>query len=234
WQIITGITANRLMNNPYQDFEKNTLFNGNLFNVGYYGGGALLVGFVKWLIEKSINEGVEVLYFLARDGKIIKEVYDCISPLYLNAPKSEYLLCSRRSVNLSKIKNEDDIYDLATVDFANNVKIGSILENRFGLRFDQVDHALLLKNQMTWETKILAEDKNKLINLVMDLKKQIFENAKKEREYYLEYLDHKGFLNSNKNIAIVDIGYAGTMQESLSSLINKKINGYYLITFRKA
>lgn len=234
WKVITGIIANRLMDNPYQDFMENTLFNGSLFNVGYYGGGPLLVGFVKWLIEKSINDGIEVLYFLARDGKIIKEVYDYISPLYPDAPISEYLLCSRRSVNLAKIKNVDDIYDLATVDFTNNIKVGSILENRFGLRHNQVDNASLLKNGMTWETKILAEEKDKLISLVLDLKIEIFENAKKERENYLEYLDNKGLLNSTKNVAIVDIGYAGTMQESLSSIIDKKINGYYLITFRKA
>jgi hypothetical protein len=57
--------------------------------------------------------------------------------------------------------------------------------------------------------------------------------AEEQRILYLEYLKEQN-LFSNKKKAVVDIGYAGTMQEGLYKITNEKIAGYYLITFQKA
>ena len=230
---LLSIQANKFKSNPYQPERKGSWFGGDRANFGYLAFGPLLLGFSKWIIESAINDGYKEVYFLARDGKIVKETYDVISKAYPLAPPSKYLLCSRRAVNLAKVKNFDDILDLLNVDFA-KCKLGFLLENRFGLRSDQVGSDILNKNGFNWMSTVVMEDRERITYLLNDIRDIIFSVAKYERENYLGYLNEQGFINKDKKL-IVDIGYAGTMQESLSSLSNKtNINGLYLITFRNA
>ena len=48
----------------------------------------------------------------------------------------------------------------------------------------------------------------------------------KERNNYLKYCKKN---IKGKNVAVVDLGYSGTIQYYLIKLLNKKINGYYFI-----
>ncbi|WP_026879011.1 HAD-IA family hydrolase [Ignatzschineria larvae DSM 13226] len=234
WRIILSIWAQKVHDNPKKIYRRGTVFNGSTWELGYMGLGILLLGYSKWLIENSIRDGIDVLYFLARDGKIMKQAYDLLTPLYPDAPKSVYMLCSRRSINLSKVKNYSDILDLLYVDFAHNVTLGHLLENRFGLNYEDIDEEYLREQGLSWRTKLTKEDLPRLRNLMGHLEHKVLDVARVEREAYLEYLANIGLLDSDKNIAVVDIGYAGTMQQSLYQLTNIKISGYYLITFRKA
>ncbi|MGE7990778.1 hypothetical protein ACQKPE_06965 [Pseudomonas sp. NPDC089554] len=70
---------------------------------------------------------------------------------------------------------------------------------------------------------------------VIEMLPVILNTAERERSNYLSYLKQVGLLDEG-NVSIVDIGYAGTMQESLYKLTEKQklLGGYYLITFRQA
>lgn len=240
WRCILSVIGQRLNDNSYLPYRKGTLFGGDPWRLGFYGFGPLLLGFVKWLIENAIAHRVDTLYFLSRDGKIMKDAYDTISHLYPSAPKSVYLLCSRRAVNIAKIKNFEDILDLLYVDFAHNMTLGNLLQDRFGIKYDDIDHSILDKHGFSWsgnnKSRISKKDLPRLRLLFEDLQDIILKISKNERESYLSYLEEVDIFNPDKNNAIVDIGYAGTMQESLFLLSNKskKLSGYYLITFRKA
>lgn len=234
WKMILAIIAQRLHDNPVKTYRKGTVFNGDQWQLGYVGLGVLLLGYTKWLIESAIRDGIEVLYFLARDGKIMKEAYDIVSKSYANAPKSVYMLCSRRSINLAKVKNLADIKDLLYVDFAHRVSLGHLLENRFGLTHAQVSNDILQKYGFTWSSRVTKDDLPRLDQLVTSIADEIITVATTERVDYLEYLDQIEIFKPNLKVAIVDIGYAGTMQESLYQISGKNISGYYLITFRKA
>lgn len=235
WSMILAIVGNKLHDNPYLPHRNNTLFGGSPIKLGYYGFGPLLLGYTKWLIESSINDGIEKLYFLSRDGKIMKAAYDVVSKLYPNAPKSEYLLCSRRAVNLAKVENISDILDLLHVDFAHRVSLSHLLKYRFGQNIESIPAEIMREHGYSAESKLTASDVPKLQNLFVDIQDILLLSASKEKDNYLEYLHNSKIFNSDKN-SIVDIGYAGTMQESLYKLSGSKIKigGYYLITFRQA
>ncbi|HFL9510311.1 TPA: hypothetical protein ACG5Y9_005350, partial [Escherichia coli] len=85
WKILLSIAGNNLHDNPYLPFRKGTIFGGSPLKLGYYGLGPLLLGYAKWLVESAIKDKVERLYFLSRDGKIMKQAYDIIAKLYHNA-----------------------------------------------------------------------------------------------------------------------------------------------------
>ncbi|AUV32489.1 hypothetical protein C2U48_18300 [Escherichia coli] len=235
WRILLAIAGNSLHDNPYLPFRKNTLFGASPVKLGYYGFGFLLLGFTKWLVEVSIKDKIERLYFLSRDGKIMKEAYDIVSKLYPNAPTSHYLYCSRRAVNLAKVKTVDDIIDLANVDYANNVQLSLLLKNRFNIEISEIPTEVLAKHSLTLDSRLKSNDPSKLQSLLIDIQDVIIDLSATERRNYLEYLNAEGLFSEGK-VSIVDIGYAGTMQQSLFQLSERKkaIGGYYLITFRQA
>lgn len=235
WSIILSIIANKTHDNPYLPHRKGTLFGGTAVKLGHYGFGPLLLGYTKWLIEKSIEDNVEHLYFLSRDGKIMKEAYDALSCLYPEAPQSHYLLCSRRAVNIAKVSGIEDIIDLLNVDFANNTKLSHLTKHRFGVDISELPQQIIRKHGFEHDSKLTAKDIPALEGLFYELKEVFLTSAKNERENYLAYIESMKLFHDGKR-AIVDIGYAGTMQESLYQLSQRKkvIGGYYLITFRTA
>lgn len=231
---ILAILGNYYYDNAYLPLRKNTIFNGNIENLGFMGFGPLLFGYVKWLCEQGIRKGISDFYFLARDGKIMKEAYDIVSKCYRHSPKSHYMLCSRRSVNLCKIKDFSGINDLLHVEFASNIRLDALIKNRFGINPSEVQEEIFKKHNFSNDSRICNADVENLVPLFKDIQCLILNEADKERTAYLQYLNSIGFVSNNKKIGIVDIGYAGTMQQSLYQITNIKTSGFYLITFRKA
>lgn len=234
WKMILAVTGNRFHDNPYLPHRRGTLFCGDPWRLGYYGQGPMLLGYTKWLMEKAIRDGVKRLYFLSRDGLIMKEAYDRIAQNYPNAPTSHYLLCSRRAVNLAKVRDEHDIMDLLHVDYARTT-IQHLLSSRFGVYPANIPPEILSKHNLALDTVVTNKHQEMLKPLFRDLLPLIVSAASKERANYLEYLEGTGLLDTGE-VALVDIGYAGTMQESLYLLTDRQklFGGYYLMTFRQA
>lgn len=233
-QMLIAIVGNTLHDNPYLPSRRGTLFSGDAWRLGYYGFGMFLLGYAKWVMEQAIRDKMDRLYFLSRDGLIMKKAYDLLAKHYPNAPQSHYLLCSRRAVNLAKIKDESGIIDLLNVDYA-QTSMSHLLNARFGLKDSDVDTDLLKQHGLALDSRVNAKHRPVLKEILLAHKQKIFAIAQRERENYLQYLEDEN-LFGNGGVAIVDIGYAGTMQESLYELTDRRkpIQGYYLMTFRQA
>ncbi|WP_313569460.1 HAD family hydrolase [Comamonas terrigena] len=233
-QMLIALAGNTLQDNPYLPSDQKSLFGGDAWRLGYYGFGMFLLGYVKWIIEQAIRDKMNRLYFLSRDGLIMKKAYDLLAKNYPDAPKSHYLLCSRRAVNLAKIKDESGIIDLLNVDYA-QTSMRHLLNARFGLRDSDVDAAVLKHHGLTLESRVNSKHRALIKEILLEHKLKIFNVAQRERDNYLQYLESENIFK-NGDIAIVDIGYAGTMQESLYELTDRRkpIQGYYLMTFRQA
>ncbi|MFJ4353848.1 HAD-IA family hydrolase [Pseudomonas sp. NPDC089428] len=234
WQMMLAIIGNRFHDNPYLPHRRGTLFCGEAWRLGYAAHGPLLLGYVKWVMEKAIRDKVDRLYFLSRDGLIMKEAYDRIAKLYPDAPKSIYLLCSRRAVNLAKVKDVTGVMDLLHVDFSRTT-LRHLLTTRFGLHVSEIPEDVLARHDLTLDTVVSNKHQEMLKPFFIEMLPVILSTAEKERSNYLSYLKQVGLLDEG-NVSIVDIGYAGTMQESLYQLTEKQklFGGYYLITFRQA
>lgn len=234
WRMILSIVGNKFCDNSLLPQRKGTLFNGDLERCGYYCFGPMLLGFAKWLHEQAQRDRCEDLFFLSRDGKIMKEAYDLLTPLYKNAPKSHYLYCSRRAVNLARVETVKDITDLLSVDIHYKTKLHALLQHRFSVRAEEIPPTLLTKYGLKLDMEFAFIPFVKLNAFVLELKDLILHKAANERTVYMEYLNQAGIVAKNK-LSIVDIGYNGTMQESLNEMFEgkKDIGGYYLITFRK-
>jgi len=215
----------------YNDYDPQCFVKVTPFNIGYSIVGPLLTSFAQWLINISNNDNIEQLYFLSREGKIIKDVYDYWCEGLNNVPKSEYLELSRRATSVSSISNFSDIAEIAKFPYYTN-SIEEFIKIRFGLILDPSQWKdIFNKFNIDRHTKIKIEDKRieNIIPLLKYLEPQILAQSRKEKQGLIQYLDRKG-LTSDINKAVVDIGYGGTIQRNLNSLLAEKIHGYYLMT----
>ncbi|MGP5533530.1 HAD family hydrolase [Psychrobacter celer] len=233
--LVYGTIQCELFDKPFDRYSNITHAGGSARNVGFVALGPLLLGFLSWIMHDAKKEGIDKLYFLSRDGKILYQMCNILYPVTDGWPEREYALSSRRSALVAGLKSKSDIVDLVDSSIANNVSISNLFSSKFGLilsknhnyklqkyGFKDVDHKINVKY-----------DREGLREFALSISEDILLNARKERERLVKYYTEIG-MNSG-NIALIDIGYAGTMQASLFNILdNNSINGYYFITFEKA
>ncbi|EHE2522273.1 HAD-IA family hydrolase [Escherichia coli] len=234
--IIAGLIAAKLFDNPLGDLGENTLFLGKPYNLGYAALGPMLSSFVQWIIRQSKNDGLQRIYFLSREGWILKQVYDIYTKDDNESIPSVYLYCSRRTVRVASIRSINDILNVASQPFSSGVTISQLLNYRFGLEEKYITEEKLISAGFNTANDILESDnitKIKFSKLCQSLSKEIIDQATSERNTYIEYLNQVGIFDHD-NSGIVDIGWKANMQGSLGELIDKKFIGYYYATLQGA
>jgi predicted HAD superfamily hydrolase len=219
----------------YPAFDPDSLVQVTPYNLGYSLVGPSLVSFAQWLLQKTREDGLDRLYFLSREGKLIKQVYDSWSDGDKTAPKSDYLVISRRAAGTAAILTPDDIYDIArTVYFPNTIE--NFLTTRYGLSLSDERWSEIGQSQGWDRTTLVSVQDRKiehLVPLLQILQAEVFAKAQIERLALLRYLTDKG-LNRDGRQAVVDIGYGGSVQGYINKLLSQKVHGYYLMTEERA
>jgi HAD superfamily hydrolase (TIGR01549 family) len=233
---IAGLTAHALFDAPAGEFEKNSHFHGNPHHMGYAGLGPLLTGFMLWLGRQAKRDGITRLYFLSREGWILKQVYDALHVNDTDAAPSSYLYASRRATRVASLRSQGDVLALSVQPFRAGVTIGELMENRFGLTEADVDPAAWEASGYSGGSDKLESDMSgrvKFSGFCGRIAEQILHSAATERDTYMVYLDRTGF-SSESNAAVVDIGWKGNMQGALGNLLGRPIHGYYYATLQDA
>lgn len=215
----------------YPGRDHSDLFNPTPYNIGYSILGPLLTSFSNWLLKSSQSEQVSRLYFLAREGELLKSVFDRWANGILDSPESHYLVVSRRSTSVPSISSFEDILTIAQTTYFPN-KVSSFIEERYGLTLTSVRWAEL-KELTSWNPEKLVEVRNKqidhLIPLLKQLESEILTTSISEKYSITQYLTDMGLFADGRQ-AVVDVGYGGTIQGYLNRLIEKPVHGFYLMT----
>ncbi|KQV36447.1 MULTISPECIES: HAD family hydrolase [unclassified Rhizobium] len=205
-------------------------FRSDPFQFGYSALGPLLLGMSFWLYREAKADGIERLYFLSRDGAVMKSVFDALFPSDEYGIETDYLYCSRRVVRVPLMQNKFDLLQPVSKPIHKRT-LGSWLEANYGVDPNQIDQALFHGRGFEGPDHFIDKDVDReaLSSLVSDLHPILIEVATSERRTLEQYLAHKGVGEGRH--AVVDIGYAGTMQEALSNILHKELKGYYLAVF---
>jgi predicted HAD superfamily hydrolase len=215
----------------YQSFDPDSLVEATPYNWGYSLVGPLLISFTEWLYRKACEDGTDRLHFLSREGKIIKQVYDCWTEGIEKAPESDYLVVSRRAAGVAAISTLEDILDIAKKDYFPNT-IEKFLITRFGLNLTNQqweEYASPFGFERTTTLRVKNRQISHLLQLLQSLEPIIFATAQSERKTLIRYLIDKG-LDRDDHQAVVDIGYGGSVQGYMNQLLSKKVHGYYIMT----
>lgn len=174
-----------------------------LYEYGYAYSGIFVLGFCRFI--HNIAEGADKVLFLARDGDLLKRVYDS---LYPDSP-TEYFLWSRLAA--TKLCFEEN-----TADFirrfvyhkcGNNFTAGELLRQ---MELSELDYP---------EKNEIVTDKNykKLARFIIANRERVRELYKPQsdgaRKYFAEKLDGR--------VLAVDIGWAGSGGAAIAQLAEK-------------
>ena len=81
-----SLIANKIFDNPFIVYDKNSIINNSSALLGYYILGPLALSITQWLIDETKNKGYDKILFTSRDSRIIIDIYNQInSHIYQNA-----------------------------------------------------------------------------------------------------------------------------------------------------
>ncbi len=207
-----GLAANRLCEgvHPKKLYDPDSLFNGSAYGLGYFGLGIFMLNFCAWLKRYCLKNGVEQLAFLARDGQIIKDVYDAIAGDDPALPKSVYLYSSRRMFSIPSFRTPADLNIIFNNYFEG--RVGDFVKTRLGLAEpEELKEAekILKENPGVSFSDAVATTSSLARDVVKALENLILANAAKERDAILRYFAET--LDPGRPTALVDLGYNGSI-----------------------
>lgn len=200
--------------------------------LGYETMGPLLYGYTTWLMSELRKAGIKKIFFLARDGQIMKKAFDLVNTN--KEFESHYLYASRRALQVPILANEN-------MDFSSYVKRlhwpPTVTVNYFlyalGIEDPRIVADLKAKYHIDNDYAVRRENlltDHQLLNLFSKERSLIQKNAHDELQALLAYLQEE---KVNGSIGIVDIGWRGNMQLNLESLLKEQhidyqVQGYYV------
>lgn len=215
-----AVIANKIFDNPFVSYSKNSAINADPYYLGYYLLGMNMYSLATWLKKADFD----TIHFIARDGFLPKKVYDIISDE--SSPKSNYLYASRKSLLPSVIHTTEDLLILPEFVQIKNHSPESLLK--------------LLKDiilPVTGETEKLYKEEGvifdskftntyKYLAFVKAFEKLSF-SEKKIEEYQK---NAKTYFNSEikDNDCTFDLGYSGKIQKLICGITEKSIKAYFL------
>ncbi len=190
--------------------------------------------FTAWIAEEAIKRDVRELYFFTREGEFFKELYDTLrndSPHRNKMPRAQLAEVSRRSVFLPSMQ-EISIGECRRIWAQYYEQSMEAFCKTLSIEIDQIEETLkkyeIQKEEIIkkpWKddrVKALFEDKE----FQLQLKKQ----RDRSRSLLYRYLEQKGWGHSGtQRIGVVDIGWRGSIQDSLCRLYpDLQIVGFYI------
>ncbi|WP_159022183.1 HAD family hydrolase [Formosa sp. L2A11] len=191
--------------------------------------------FIERLYLKSKKEGIKNMFFLAREGQFLKKIFDSYQEFHLIDKHSKinthYLKTSRQAsiqINLEPLETEPFLY----------------LKNKYPEL--SIEDFLIFFNcpEATQNTIITDLKLSSNVPIKNFFESPVFENLKQNKTFITFYKTHretnkesfKAYINAfgvdieKEGVCLVDIGWGGTMQESLFGFYNEQvpITGYYL------
>lgn len=177
----------------------------------------LFLGFAQFVADEARRQATNVVLFCARDGAIIQRVYGRLQTVEDDLPPSSYLQVSRRALVFPTIgRLEEEERKFLTAQFA-PLTVAEVL-GRIGLVAEEYLDAIEAAGLVASERIKTADTAKRLDQLLTMLSPDILARANAEREITHEYLLQTG-LDTVEPVAIVDIGWQGSLQKAIAQLL---------------
>ncbi len=200
-----GLFAAKLFNSPFQfETEEKRLCIDSAFDLGYLLMAPVITDFVIWFAGKAQSENLSNIWFGARDGYLIKILYDQL----VGENKSVYFLTSRTAAVRAGVENIEDIRRVAEMKFSGTVK--EQLKERFGIEItdQEAEHEDLIQYSRMILSQALSCKKN-----------------------YQKYI--AALKPGDGDIGFFDFVAKGTSQMYCSRLIPNHLKGFYFLQLEK-
>jgi predicted HAD superfamily hydrolase len=193
---------------------------------------SIFFGFVYETLLTLESRSVEKLFFLARDGQILKSIADIIIKQLGLKIRSEYVYISRRALLLPALFETNDEYWAKIFLKTPGVTFATILSR---LQVTLEEYISIGGQKPSDVDKILSKEEmdhlERSLRTWKSLKELILGKASQAREHAYAYFEKLGFLEG-ETVHICDVGWSGSIQDGLYRLFSKrkpqfKLEGWY-------
>ena len=186
------------------------------YRVGFGVIGPYLVSFCQWLHVEKERKCIDKLAFVAREGYLIKKIYEILYP----EDNCVYIRLNKNLLRLPSQKNACDLKDfIRSLPPRKSMKWSDILTH-FGIRGISQREKFFKENRDLFDLNVLvsmddlkAGTFNKELNVIWSFQK---ENLREQTEYLLAYLKSNGFCDAK--IGLVNNSMKGNGQFLLKKI----------------
>ncbi len=197
----------------------------------------VLTQYVSWILKHSCEKGIKKLYFLARDGYVLREIAETLVKQYNLDIECRYLYCSRYSLRTSSYH----ILDKAETE--KYIFLGA-MQISLSVIFQRCDFDENQKNAIMEKLNLTEPEKKLSAGEFDSIRKElvsepmfwnfVFKNSKSRYDRIIQYFNQENVFDSD--FVVVDSGWTGSMQRSLRQLLqsadfNHNISGFYFGMF---
>lgn len=180
----------------------------------------IFFSYIYWLLQQTIERDIRRLYFVARDGFVLKHIADVIINKQNLPIKTYYIYGSRDAWRIASITNKETMNALF-----NCVRIANYEDLSHVTHIQQEELKQLLPNfKFNTFDKSIFMNNNNFVN-------KVFNQAKKERKNVIGYLKQEIDISDDK-FAFVEYQGTGVTQDCLNRLMksfyDKDISTFYL------
>lgn len=202
---------------------------------GYAYAGPLYYGFATWLAERVRRDGIQQIHFLAREGHTLQRVYERVAARLGQDIPHNYLYASRRLYTFSLIDRLDDKAIRTLLGKRLPVSVGTFLSSNWLEPAKYHDQLRRFGFHNLSDRLDSPEAYDRLKHFLLSISDDVLRSTAQERDSLLDYLRRCGF-GERQKIAVVDVGWQGSMQQLLNRLsktygLEAQISGYYLGAF---
>jgi FMN phosphatase YigB (HAD superfamily) len=201
--------------------------------------GVVFSNYIHGLIEYCVRIGADGVYFLSREGLVLKDIYsvlaNTISP---NAPPAFYLCLSRLSAAKAAMRGFG-ARELSLTASASRVATTRRLFKTLELNDHDLSHiaATYGLDDIDAKVDVLGSQEVRALASSQEVQLQATAVGDQARENLTEYLSSLGFFDA-KMVVLADVGWGGQIHESLelalSEVAHPKIHSYFLGIDNKA
>lgn len=220
-RVLWAVVANKLFDNPYQNFKRDTMFNSDPYWMG-----ASVGGLFTWTLIKEIKkreQEYDSIVFVARDGFLLNKCMTKIS----SSEKYKYCRISRKSLFPLCVSKSEGL-QIKNIGLVNNVSPYDVYK---------LINRILSCNEIEFDEfcKINGKEKDEKFESLREF--SIF-GSKLVDKYFDEqkYEDYKAIIYSylskffvGKSL-LVDMGYSGRVESILTSAFGFQIESLYIHT----
>ena len=204
-----------------------------LYTDGFGFFGYLISFFIHRLIERCKDEDIERVYFCAREGWLFKQIWDAMTPWFFplgNAPKASYLYISRMGVasaacahqGLSPLNAHVARFPAGNRDFKDICRIFKLDAETLAPHLAKYN--LKTDDPIGFNSADYDQSADEKFAHLLDdeaFQAAIKQQTNADNQAFQLYLESEGFFEQD-NVALVDIGWLGTIQHYLSDAIEPR------------
>ena len=216
--------------------QNNYLYNGiqeNYWNkFGAKNAFPIYFGFAKWLYDLTKEE--DNLFFLARDGYIIKKIYDMFCKMDENTIFTNYIYVSRKVLQLPLLGTMPEL-DKVIRQLTDRTELDgeiTLRETLYKVGIRDMDKAEKYMNAFGFLNldEIVSPEKLYMAqNLIVKLSGEVRKYFSDKRKLLERYFEQEK-VNCWNKLNVMDVGWKGSSQEVIEKILGKDVIGYYFGT----